>query len=199
MGELQTKRDAQTRAELSSAAIALFATHGYVETTMEDVAVAAGVSRRTAYRHFPNKEELLFEPARHWLDVFHQTVADRKANESTRELCERAVLAVAAFIDLSRQDVLPAYGVIGATPSLWSRFGRTNRDWLDTYTQFLSAEYPAADASTALRVSILAGALVGGTDRAASHWAADQSVSLVALTELVLKTVDPLWSGLGSS
>jgi AcrR family transcriptional regulator len=50
---------------VAATATQLFAERGYEATTMEDVAAAAGVSRRALFNHFPTKDALLwtgFEP-----------------------------------------------------------------------------------------------------------------------------------------
>lgn len=193
MSELQARRDAQTRAEISTVAIALFAEHGFVETTMAQVAEAAGVSRRTAYRHYRNKEDLIFEHPRRWLEVFHEVVATRADDEPTKDVCCRAVMAVAATIEETKDDVIPGYGVVAATPSLRARYARTNRDWLDAYTELIGADMDPTDATGGLQASIIAGALVGGTDRTVIHWFFDPSRSLVSLTAEALEIIEPLW------
>lgn len=193
MSELQARRDAQTRAELSTVAIALFAEHGYVETTMADIAKAAGLSRRTAYRHYPNKEDLIFEHPRQWLEVFHKVVNSHEAGESTKDLCSRAVLSVASRIEATKDDVLAGYGVVAATPSLRARYARTNRDWLDAYFELFTTDIDEDDQAAVFGASILAGALVGGTDRAVIHWFLHPETSLYELTSRVLTTVEPLW------
>lgn len=190
---LQARRDAQTRSELSSVAIALFAERGFVETTMADVAEAAGVSRRTAYRHYPNKEDLIFEHPRRWLEVFHGVIGSREPGEPTMDLCHRAVLAVAAAIEETKDEVLPGYGVVAANPSLRSRYARTNRDWLDAYVDLIVADLDGDDATAILQASVTAGALVGGTDRAVIHWFLHPDSSLVSLTADVLELTAPLW------
>ena len=38
----------------------LFGMYGYADTTVDDIADRAGVSARTFFRHFPDKEEVLF-------------------------------------------------------------------------------------------------------------------------------------------
>ncbi|MFI1830392.1 TetR family transcriptional regulator [Streptomyces sp. NPDC020412] len=48
------------RRELAAAAMELFATKGYEETTVDEIAAAAGVARRTFFRHFRSKEEAIF-------------------------------------------------------------------------------------------------------------------------------------------
>lgn len=46
------------------AAVSLFAERGYDSVTMDDVAAASGISRRTLFRHFASKAELV------WRDFF---------------------------------------------------------------------------------------------------------------------------------
>ncbi len=48
------------REQILQSATALFVAHGYRKTSMEEVAVAAGVAKGTVYLYFRNKAELLF-------------------------------------------------------------------------------------------------------------------------------------------
>ncbi|NEC27771.1 TetR family transcriptional regulator [Streptomyces sp. SID8111] len=48
------------RRELAAAAMELFASKGYEATTVDEIAAAAGVARRTFFRHFRSKEEAIF-------------------------------------------------------------------------------------------------------------------------------------------
>ncbi|WP_424890319.1 TetR family transcriptional regulator [Streptomyces sp. XH2] len=48
------------RRKLATAAMELFATKGYEATTVDEIAAAAGVARRTFFRHFRSKEEAIF-------------------------------------------------------------------------------------------------------------------------------------------
>jgi AcrR family transcriptional regulator len=48
------------RRELAAAAMELFATKGYEATTVDEIAAATGVARRTFFRHFRSKEEAIF-------------------------------------------------------------------------------------------------------------------------------------------
>ncbi|AKH85554.1 transcriptional regulator [Streptomyces sp. CNQ-509] len=48
------------RRDIAAAAMELFATKGYEATTVDEIAAAAGVARRTFFRHFRSKEEAIF-------------------------------------------------------------------------------------------------------------------------------------------
>ena len=47
-----------TRAHLSRVALQLFIERGFDETTVDDIAHAAGIGRRTLFRYFPSKNDL---------------------------------------------------------------------------------------------------------------------------------------------
>lgn len=51
----------RNRERIYDAAIALFAERGYESTTMDDIAARAGLSRRSAFNHFPAKSDLSLE------------------------------------------------------------------------------------------------------------------------------------------
>jgi len=50
-----------TKAKISRAALGLFVEKGVAETTVRDIAQAAGVAEGTLYRHFAGKEDLAWE------------------------------------------------------------------------------------------------------------------------------------------
>ena len=192
MGELQDRRDAQTREELSNVAIALFAAEGYAETTMDDVAKSAGVSRRTVYRHYANKADLLFEQARIWLDVFDQATNSRQQDESLRHVCVRGLIAVSNHIVENQEQILAGLGVILTTPALHARYAGTNRAWLERYVELFTPD-DGGDEESRLEAAILAGALVGGTDGAVVEWALHPGSDLVAMIETMVAKIEPLW------
>lgn len=53
------KTSQSTRQKLIDAAYNCFDRYGVPKTTMEDVALAAGYSRQTVYKHFPSKDDLI--------------------------------------------------------------------------------------------------------------------------------------------
>ena len=59
-GQPPTKT-ARTRAALMAAAFELFARQGYEQTTVAQIAEAAGVTEMTFYRHFGSKDQLLVD------------------------------------------------------------------------------------------------------------------------------------------
>jgi len=54
-------RSARKRGAIIDAATELFLRHGYLGTSMDQIAALAGVSKPTVYKHFPDKERLFTE------------------------------------------------------------------------------------------------------------------------------------------
>src|ERR1700753_1725740 len=52
------RRRVTSRAELEQTAFALFAARGFDATTVDEIAAAAGIGRRTFFRYFPSKNDV---------------------------------------------------------------------------------------------------------------------------------------------
>lgn len=195
MPTLIERRHEQTRAAIAEAAVALFAERGFAQTTMDDVAEAAGVSRRTAYRHFQSKDDLVFEHPLRWLVHFNTTVADRLPGESQRERCRRGLMAVARLIQSHAEPIVAAYSVMLASPSLRGYNGRTEDQWFERYIELLTPP-GVLDSDRALQMATVAGALVGTTKMLVAVWAAGQpAADMAAMTKAALDQIDPIWPG----
>lgn len=75
----------QTRERLVRAALELFTTRGYHETTTPLIAARAGVAEGTIYRHFASKDELLNEIYRAGVRLFAAPVKESDARAHCRE------------------------------------------------------------------------------------------------------------------
>ena len=100
--ELKKRADgvAETHRRITEAAIELHATVGPSRTTMSAVAKAAGVERRTLYRHFPTEADLFEACSTHyfaanpWPDL-----ANWRAIRDPRERLERALDELYAYYE----------------------------------------------------------------------------------------------------
>jgi AcrR family transcriptional regulator len=93
----RTRRTSETRARIAEAALELFVTQGYAETTIDQIAEAAGVGRRTVFRHFATKEAMLFDHLSVRRDFALRRLQERPLSEPPlvslhavlRELCQQ--------------------------------------------------------------------------------------------------------------
>lgn len=77
-GTYEAKR-ARTRRQILDAAQRAFASTGYHETTMGDIAAAAGVVPSTVTNHFPTKEAIGLALVDEWLESFVEVQFDARA------------------------------------------------------------------------------------------------------------------------
>src|ERR1700756_5973863 len=73
----QQARSVETKRSLVQAAMALWRTNGYANTTVADICRAAGVSKALFYFYFPRKEDALLEAG---------LLSTREARRTWREL-----------------------------------------------------------------------------------------------------------------
>jgi AcrR family transcriptional regulator len=74
---LRARKVARTRTQIVEAASKLFMAQGYDATTLEEVAEAADIHKRTLLRYFPSKCHLVLHPRYSALDEFKEDVASR--------------------------------------------------------------------------------------------------------------------------
>ncbi len=121
---LQTRKQQLVRDAIFDAAIQLFAVKGFDETTVEEVAQAAGVSRRSFFRYFASKDDLLAQNI-----VLYGTVLTRVIRESPPvftpfEVVRETVLTVAkqaAALPRTRQIIEIAERSVSARQAHASR------------------------------------------------------------------------------
>jgi AcrR family transcriptional regulator len=77
--------------ELSAVAQRLFVADGFEETSIEDVARAAGISRRTFFRYFATKADVLFADSPGELARLRDGLARAEAGTPYREVLIRSV------------------------------------------------------------------------------------------------------------
>lgn len=69
---VRERKRAETRQAIVQAATRLFLERGVTKTSVDDIAAAAGIARRTFFLHFPSKEDVLF----HYLEGHVRQAAD---------------------------------------------------------------------------------------------------------------------------
>ncbi|GLY29623.1 TetR/AcrR family transcriptional regulator [Kineosporia sp. NBRC 101731] len=92
------KREANklaTRTALQAAADRLFEQQGFENTTVRDIADAAGVTERTFFRYFAAKEELILDDALSWLPDLTEAIRTRPAAEGPLTAVQMGLATVA--------------------------------------------------------------------------------------------------------
>lgn len=80
--QLASDRDA-TRTKILEAALECFGQLGIAKTNLQDVARAAGISRGTVYRYFPERRALIDAAIEHRAESYYAMAATRMAAQKT--------------------------------------------------------------------------------------------------------------------
>ena len=91
---LRERKRQQTRERLTRAAMALFLERGFETTTLDDIAAAAEVSRRSFFHYFASKEDVVFAWQEDSTSALVAAVASRPATESMLVAAENAIAAM---------------------------------------------------------------------------------------------------------
>jgi AcrR family transcriptional regulator len=111
-----------TRDRLQQAALELYATRGFEQTTVAEIAGAVGLTERTFFRHFVDKREVLFGGTAILLQGFTEGVASAPDVATPMEIVASAVTSGSAFFTDERRDYSRSrQGVILANEDLRER------------------------------------------------------------------------------
>ena len=91
---LRERKRQQTRERLTRAAMALFLERGFEATTLDDIAAAADISRRSFFHYFASKEDVVFAWHEESMAALVAAVAARPAGESMLTAAENAIFAM---------------------------------------------------------------------------------------------------------
>ena len=91
---LRERKRQQTRERLTRVAMALFLARGFEATTLDDIASAADISRRSFFHYFASKEDVVFAWQEESSAALIAAVAARPANESMLTAAENAISAM---------------------------------------------------------------------------------------------------------
>ncbi|WP_037676608.1 TetR family transcriptional regulator [Streptomyces griseus] len=88
------------RDALVAAAFQLFLERGYERTTVDDIVALAGVGRRSFFRYFPSKEDVVFPDHERCLaDMTDFLAASDEGHEPVRRVCDAARLVLGMYAE----------------------------------------------------------------------------------------------------
>ncbi len=107
---------------LQQAALELFASRGYEQTTAADIAQSVGLTERTFFRHFSDKREVLFHGQDLFVQAFLTGVDVAAPGASPMEIVATALHSAASFFpDERRTHSRLRQSVIDDNPALQER------------------------------------------------------------------------------
>jgi len=187
-------RRRSTHEALRQAALKSFASKGFANVTVTELAREAGVTERTFFRHFPTKEAVLFEDYETQFEWLAEALAQRPASES---LYDAVLTSVASFphdLEVVRQAATARAQLITAD-RIASHLRVVQSSFAAALTEFIrnrNPEVPDIDLAAAVAGSAIAAALVVAVE----NWGRNGCVG--DLGEIVTASLDLIRSGLAS-
>ena len=127
-----------TRERLVATALELFADRGYSATTVEDIAASVGVTRRTFFRHFPDKEEVVFADDDRILPALLDLIGADSAPVRAEDLMREVLGSLAEMLERDRDRLRQRQGVIDQHVALAGRELAKQGQWQDAIAAALT-------------------------------------------------------------
>jgi AcrR family transcriptional regulator len=187
---LRERRKALTAAELEAAAYRLFGERGFDAVTVDDIAAEADVSRRTFFRYFASKEDVLL--ADHFVQLarLREAIATRPADEPIVTALRNALMSMTSDFDQRKEIVILRGRLMRDTPSLQARSLVHQKLWEEAMQEMV-AERLGVDPVTDLRPGVVSAATLAAMRVAFTNWlVAGCDGDLIALTAEALDLLD---------
>jgi len=166
----RTRRLAQT--ELTTVAQDLFLEHGYDETTVDQIAAAAGMSKRTFFRYFPSKDDLVIGKYDLFGDRMAEALDARPAGEPVWESLRRVFDITLDYVQDDRQrarnDAMDV--IVRSTPQLYAGYLEKMQRVQKLLTGRIAERLGTRTADDELSAAAIVGAAFACMQAAAAAW-----------------------------
>jgi AcrR family transcriptional regulator len=182
------------RDEVLTRAWLLFAERGFAATTIEQVAEAAGMSRRTFFRYFSGKDELvaarLLASGEQLAAALEARPVSEPAWHSLRAAFDELITNVEDHEDIAR----PLHVMLEQEPEVRAAAHERGHRWLELLEPLLARRLDRADpaGNTALRARALLASAIACFDAAQAAWVEHPGARLGPLVDEAMQAVAPL-------
>jgi|SRR5581483_159943 len=187
---LRERRKQLTAAELEAAALRLFGERGFDAVTVDDIATEADVSRRTFFRYFASKEDVLLADHQVQLARLREAMEVRPSDEPILTALRNALLSITSDFEERRERVMLRGRIMRETPSLQARSLVHQKAW-ENAMQEMVADRLGVDAVADLRPGVVAATALAAMRVAFNNWLnAGATGDLIRLTAEALDLLD---------
>jgi TetR/AcrR family transcriptional regulator, regulator of mycofactocin system len=170
------RRRSTTRNHITDVALELFAARGFDEVSVDDVAHAAGIARRTLFRYYPSKNAIPWGEFDAHLDRMRDLLGSVDARVPIGEALRTALLAFNTFDDSETARHRMRMRVILRTTELQAYSMTMYAAWREVVADFVAHRLRAKPDD--LLPHTVAWTMLAVAVSAYEHWLADESVAL---------------------
>ncbi|MCD9195110.1 TetR family transcriptional regulator [Streptomyces albireticuli] len=177
--------------ELTEAALQLLATKGFDAVTIDEIATAAGVSKRTFFRYFASKEDVVVQFLAGMGADIRAELASRPAGERPSVALRYAVGVPLTTCSDHGDRALRVVRLILRTPALHARFLEHQARWRDDLAAEL-ADRLDLDPGTDFYPRLAAGMALNAFDAVLHRWSGgDRPEDPTGLTDRAFAVIAP--------
>ncbi|ORX05037.1 mycofactocin system transcriptional regulator [Mycolicibacillus trivialis] len=170
------RRRSTTPHQISDVAIDLFTEHGFDEVSVEDVAQAAGIARRTLFRYYVSKNAIPWGEFDTHLQQLRELLDSVEPDVPLRDALRDALLTFNTFEEPEALRHRRRMRVILQTAELQAYSMTMYAGWREVIAAFVARRCGLA--VTDLRPQTVAWTMLGVALSAYERWLADESVAL---------------------
>ncbi len=159
----------------------MFAQNGFEETTLEEIAAALGIGRRTLFRYFSSKNDMVWGDFDGVLSRLRRELGACPVDAPLIDALRAAVVASNTYSEAARDDLRIRITLITTVPALQAHSMLRYADWRNVVAEF-AAERLGASADELLPRSLGYAALAAST-AAFTHWVEHPDEDLLKLLD----------------
>lgn len=188
---LRDRKKVRVRQALADSAMQLFEARGFDAVTVDEIAAAADVSRRTFFRYFATKEAAVFARREDQLVMFRVHLMESSA-DAPFEAMRAALLSLADDYQEQRERILRERAIIKSAPSLMTHDVEVDRGFEAVIVEYL-VQNSRRTVTDRRRARMLAAMMVGAVRVAIDEWAEKNGeIDLEKLGQEALELLEPL-------
>jgi AcrR family transcriptional regulator len=183
------------RDEVAKHAWSLFVDQGFEATTVDQIAEAAGMSRRTFFRYFAGKDELVLERLVESGSQIADELRARPVSEAAWPALRAAFAVTIALQEAHADKSRPLLLMLRDEPTLRTTLEARRRLWLELLAPLTAERLPRAhDRGTGpdVRAEAITGSAIACLETAQDAWAEHPESSLATLLDEAMTAVAPL-------
>jgi TetR/AcrR family transcriptional regulator, regulator of mycofactocin system len=171
------RRPSTSRQDVARAALGLFDRQGYDETTVDEIAAAVGVSRRTFFRYYESKPDVVWGEFDAELVRLRERLAEAPEDEPMLDVLRHAVVTTNRFGAGELDELRIRIGLISSVPTLVAHSAVRYAAWCDVVAAFVARRIGSDP--DGLVAQTVARSLLGAATAAFTSWATDGGDDLV--------------------
>lgn len=168
-------------------ALRLFTDRGFEDTTVDDIASEAGVSRRTFFRYFDSKTDVLWHAFDHEVATLRGALAAAPAEEPLLDAIRTAVVGVNHYTATDVPELRTRIHLISTVPALQASAARHYDAWEQVVIDY--AAHRLGQASDALLPLAIGRATLAVCRAAYEYWVNQADEDLTVYLDASLRAM----------